>query len=61
MNQKNVSVINIQSNYSQNNCKQKPAECSDQNEVSKKKKEKGKLQITNETIHVFYLTMIDIL
>lgn len=40
MNQKNVSVINIQSNYSQNNCKQKPAECSDQNEVSKKKKKR---------------------
>lgn len=42
MNQKNVSVINIQSNYSQNNCKQKPAECSDQNEVSKKEKRERK-------------------
>lgn len=47
MNQKNVSVINIQSNYSQNNCKQKPAECSDQNEVSKKKK-KEKKTLDNE-------------
>lgn len=42
MSQKNVSVINIQSNYSQNNCKQKPAECSDQNEVSKKEKRERK-------------------
>lgn len=34
-------VINIQSNYSQNNCKQKPVECSDKKEV-KKNKEKEK-------------------
>lgn len=39
--EKNASVINIQSNYSQNNCKRKPAECSDKKEV-KKYKEKEK-------------------